>query len=118
MKGCRGFGALVVFPEDGCFAGSVSCSPRSLVQGEKGAKVPERNTQSGDFAKVLREAAPYLGLGTALAATVGCLIALGFWLDGLMGTKPALALVFGTLGVVLALVQFVRMASTLNQRKP
>lgn len=35
-----------------------------------------------------------------------------------MGTKPLLTLVFGLLGVVLALVQFVRMASTLNQRKP
>lgn len=93
-------------------------SPKPLVQGEKGATVPERNTQSGDFAKVLREAAPYLGLGTALATTVGLLIALGFWLDGWMGTRPVLALVFGLLGVVLALVQFVRTASTLNQRKP
>ncbi len=91
---------------------------KPLVQGEKGATVPERNTQSGDFAKVLREAAPYLGLGTALATTVGLLIALGFWLDGWMGTRPVLALVFGLLGVFLALVQFVRTASTLNQRKP
>jgi hypothetical protein len=91
---------------------------KPLVQGGKGATVPERNTQSGDFARVLREAAPYLGLGTALATTVGLLIALGFWLDGWMGTRPVLALVFGLLGVVLALVQFVRMASTLNQRKP
>ena len=91
---------------------------KPLVQGEKGAPVPERNTQSSDFARVLREAAPYLGLGTALATTVGLLIALGFWLDGWLGTRPVLALVFGLLGVVLALVQFVRTASTLNQRKP
>jgi len=94
-------------------------SPKSepLVQGEKGAPVPERNTQSGDFAKVLREAAPYLGLGAALATTVGALIGLGYWLDGWLGTRPVLALVFGLLGVVIALVQFVRMAATLNQRK-
>ena len=89
-----------------------------LVQGEKGAAVPERSTQSRDFAKVLREAAPYLGLGTALATTVGVLFALGFWLDGWLGTKPVLTLVFSLLGVAMALVQFVRMASTLNQRKP
>ncbi len=89
-----------------------------LVQGEKGATVPERNTQSRDFAKVLREAAPYLGLGTALATTVGALFALGFWLDGRMGTRPVLTLVFSLLGVGMALVQFVRMASTLNQPKP
>ena len=80
--------------------------------------VPERKTPSSDFAKVLREAAPYLGLGTALAATVGLFFALGFWLDGLLGTKPGLALAFGTLGVVIALVQFVRMASNLNRPKP
>jgi F0F1-type ATP synthase assembly protein I len=80
--------------------------------------VPERDTQSSDFAKVLREAVPYLGLGTALAATVALLFGFGYWLDGLMGTRPALSLVFGSLGVVTALVQFVRMASTLNQPKP
>lgn len=80
--------------------------------------VPERNTQSSDFARVLREAAPYLGLGTALATTVGFSFALGFWLDRLVGTKPFLALAFGSVGVVIALVQFVRMASNLGRPKP
>jgi hypothetical protein len=79
--------------------------------------VPERNTPSSDFAKVIREAAPYLGLGTALATTVWLLFALGFWLDGLLGTAPGLALLFGSLGVVIALVQFVRMASKLDKPK-
>lgn len=78
---------------------------------------PERNTQSRDFARVIREAAPYLGMGTALAVTVGLSFAFGFWLDGLLGTKPGLSLAFGSLGVVLALVQFVRMASNLNKPK-
>ena len=68
-----------------------------------------------DFARVLREAAPYLGMGTALAATVGLSFGLGFWLDGLLGTKPLLALASGSLGVVAALVQFVRTASNLNK---
>lgn len=73
--------------------------------------VPERNTPSSDFARVLREAAPYLGLGTALAATVGGFFALGFWIDELLGTKPAMSLALGLVGIVVALVQFVRMAS-------
>jgi len=77
--------------------------------------VPERKTQSSEFARVLREAAPYLGLGTALAATIGLLFAFGFWLDGLMGTKPAMSLAFGSLGVLVALVQFIRVASNLNK---
>ena len=80
--------------------------------------VPERNTMSDDFARVIREAAPYLGIGTALAATVGLSFAFGFWLDGLLGTAPGLALAFGSLGVVTALIQFVRMASKLNKPKP
>jgi F0F1-type ATP synthase assembly protein I len=79
---------------------------------------PKRDTQLSDFAKVLRESAPYLGMGTALAVTVGVLFALGFWLDSIMGTKPALSLTFGSLGVVIALVQFLRMASSLNKPKP
>ncbi|MEO8362702.1 MAG: AtpZ/AtpI family protein [Vicinamibacteria bacterium] len=77
---------------------------------------PEENRSSNDFNRVLREAAPYLGMGTALAVTVGLAFGLGYWLDGLMGTKPGLSLAFGTLGIVLALVQFVRMASTLKKK--
>jgi F0F1-type ATP synthase assembly protein I len=79
---------------------------------------PERNRSSSDFERVIREAAPYLGMGTALAVTVGLCFALGFWLDRWAGTKPWLALVFGSLGVVAALAQFARMASTLNKPRP
>lgn len=78
---------------------------------------PQRNAPSSDFARVLRESAPYLGLGTALAATVAILFGFGFWLDGLMGTKPFMSLAFGSVGVLTALVQFVRMASNLNKPK-
>ena len=80
------------------------------------ATVPDRNRSSSDFARVLREAGPYLGMGTALAVTVGLFFALGYWLDGMMGTRPALSLTFGSVGVVAALVQFVRMASTLKPK--
>lgn len=79
---------------------------------------PERETQSSAFARVLREAAPYLGLGTALAVTVGLSFGLGYWLDGLLGTKPFLSLAFGSVGVVIALVQFVRTTSKLSRPKP
>ena len=78
--------------------------------------VPERNTPSSDFGRVLREAAPYLGMGSALAVTVGLAFALGYWLDGLMGTKPALSLVFGSLGIIIALFHFVRTASKVKPK--
>lgn len=79
---------------------------------------PEQETQSSDFARVIREAAPYLGLGTALAVTVSLSFGLGYWLDGLLGTKPFLSLAFGSSGVVIALVQFIRTTSKLSRPKP
>jgi F0F1-type ATP synthase assembly protein I len=79
---------------------------------------PERSAPSGDFAKIMRELAPYLGLGTTLAITVGLACALGYWLDEKLGTSPGLALVFGILGVGAALVQFVRVASQMKPKSP
>jgi hypothetical protein len=80
------------------------------------ATTPDRNRSASDFARVLREAAPYLGMGTALAVTVGLAFALGYWLDGLMGTRPALSLALGSAGVIAALVHFVKTASTLKSK--
>lgn len=77
-----------------------------------------QDSQSRDLARVLREAGPYLGMGTALAVTVGLAFGFGVWLDGLWGTKPGLALTFGSLGVIVALVHFVRMAATLSRSRP
>jgi len=54
----------------------------------------------------VREAAPYLGLGTSLAATVLAGLGFGYWLDARFGTRPLLFLVGGVLGVLAALVQF------------
>lgn len=80
------------------------------------AEAPDGNRSSSDFTRVLREAAPYLGMGTTLAVTVGLSFGLGYWLDGVMKTKPVFSLVLGALGVVVALVQFVRMAGTLRPK--
>lgn len=79
---------------------------------------PEPNTPAGDFGRILREAAPFLGLGTTLAVTVGGIFALGFWLDRKLGTGPILALTFGCFGIAAALFQFVKMASSFKKSKP
>jgi F0F1-type ATP synthase assembly protein I len=79
---------------------------------------PERNTLQGDFAKAMREVAPYLGIGTMLAGTVGLAYALGYWLDGMLGTAPKMAYVTGLFGVVVALIQFVRFASRPTPKPP
>jgi F0F1-type ATP synthase assembly protein I len=62
---------------------------------------------AGDWARALREAAPYLGLGTSLAVTVLAGLGAGYWIDGRVGTKPIFFLVGGGFGLVTAGFQFV-----------
>jgi len=63
---------------------------------------------AGSLARALREAGPYLSIGTALAATVLLGVGAGYWVDRRWGTKPVFLLIGGTLGVVTALFQFFR----------
>jgi F0F1-type ATP synthase assembly protein I len=66
---------------------------------------------SGELARALREAGPYLSIGSALAATVLLGVGAGYVLDRWWGTKPAFLLICGTLGVLTALFQFFRTVS-------
>ena len=59
-------------------------------------KKPEN---SRDWTRALREAAPYLGMGTALAVTVLLGLGAGYWIDGKLGTRPIFFLIGGTLGI-------------------
>lgn len=68
-----------------------------------------------DWTRAVREAAPYLGLGTSLAVTVLAGLGLGYWLDGRFGTRPLLVLAGGVLGLLAALGQFY---TTVTRRKP
>lgn len=70
-----------------------------------------------DRGRALREAGPYLGLGTTLAATVLAGLGSGYWLDGWLETGPLFLLVGGTLGVGVALFYFFRTVSSLSRRR-
>ena len=70
-----------------------------------------------DLGRALREAGPYLGLGTTLAATVGVGVAVGHWLDGRLGTEPWFLLAGGTVSLGAALTYFFRKASDLSKRQ-
>jgi ATP synthase protein I len=61
---------------------------------------------SREWGQVVRDSAPYLGIGTSLAVTVLLGTLGGYWLDGRFGTKPWLFLLGGVLGLGLALYQF------------
>ena len=64
-----------------------------------------------DWTRALREAAPYLGIGTSLAVTVGLGVGIGYWLDKRFGTEPVFFLVGAGLGLVAAGVQFYRLVA-------
>jgi F0F1-type ATP synthase assembly protein I len=64
----------------------------------------------------LREAAPYLGLGTTLAVTVLAGLGGGYWLDGRLGTRPLFLLLGGTLGLAAGLYHFFKTVAGQNKR--
>lgn len=68
----------------------------------------EEKPAGRDWSRAVREAAPYLGLGTMLAASVGLGLGAGYWLDKRLGTAPLLFLVGGVLGMAAAGLQFYR----------
>ena len=70
----------------------------------------KKEGDASDWMKAVREAGPYLGLGTSLAATVLLGLGLGYWGDRELGTKPWLFLLGGALGLGAALYQFVKSA--------
>jgi F0F1-type ATP synthase assembly protein I len=58
--------------------------------------------------QVVREAAPYLGLGTALAVTVLGGFAAGYWIDGRLGTRPVFLLLGAAFGLFAGFYGFFR----------
>jgi F0F1-type ATP synthase assembly protein I len=76
-----------------------------------------RRRGAGDRGRALREAAPYIGLGTTLAVTVAVGLGAGYWLDGQLETRPWFTLAGGSLGVFAALVYILRLASDLSKRQ-
>jgi len=68
----------------------------------------EKRGGARDWTNALREAAPLLSLGTTLAVTVAAALGLGYWLDARLGTHPWFLLAGGSLGVAVALYQFIR----------
>jgi ATP synthase protein I len=71
---------------------------------------PDSKQPGRGWERALREAAPYLGMGTSLAVTVLLGLWIGHWLDGKLGTEPIFFLVGAGLGLVAAGFQFYRTA--------
>ena len=66
----------------------------------------DSNGPGRGWQRAMRDAAPYLGMGTSLAVTVLLGLWIGHWLDKKLGTEPILFLVGAGLGLVAAGLQF------------
>jgi F0F1-type ATP synthase assembly protein I len=76
---------------------------------------PKQEGAGGDWTRALREAAPYLGIGTSLAATILLALWAGYWIDGKLGTRPAFFLLGGAFGLLAA---FWNLYKTIGRRRP
>ena len=89
----------------------------SRIAGSLVPPLPEDPRQSDprdkdSWARAVREAGPYLGIGTSLAVTVACGVYVGYKADERWGTTPALTLTGAVLGIVVAMVGFFRTVMT------
>ncbi len=75
----------------------------------------KRSGEAGDWTRALREAAPYLGIGSSLAFTVAACLGAGYWVDRKLGTQPTFLLMGAVFGMLAAAYNFYR---TVVRRKP
>lgn len=75
----------------------------------------KRNREAGDWTRALREAAPYLGIGSSLAFTLAACLGVGYWIDQKLGTQPIFFLLGAAFGLFAAAYNFYR---TVAGRKP
>ena len=78
---------------------------------------PSRKRQNAGDKRVMKEMAPYMGLGSQLLGAVAVSGFLGWWLDKKFETSPVLFIVFLILGVFAGMYQFISTVSKLNNRK-
>lgn len=69
------------------------------------------------FADTYRNAGPYLGLGTQLAATIILMFFLGRWLDTKFNTTPIMILIFSFIGGFAGIYNFIKTVLQLNEKK-
>ena len=72
------------------------------------ARPGERPEPSGAWGSALRDAAPYIGIGSTLAGTVLLGVGVGYWLDRRLKSDPWFLFAGGVLGICVAMYQFFR----------
>ncbi|KAB2850848.1 MAG: AtpZ/AtpI family protein [Ignavibacterium sp.] len=72
---------------------------------------------SRNIADSYKEAGPYLGLGTQLAATIVLMFFIGKWLDEKFETYPVLSIIFSFFGGFAGIYNFIKAVLNLNEKK-
>ena len=78
-------------------------------------KQGERTSQK--IANSYKEAGPYLGLGTQLAATIVLMFFLGRWLDQKFDLFPFLTIILSFFGGFAGIYNFIKSVLKLNEKK-
>ena len=86
--------------------------------GAKAEKQSQNNSGAfGTFARIYRDAAPYLALGIQLAATVIILFYVGYWADDYFGTRPWLMIAGLAVGVITGFYNFFKTVIDLGKKE-
>ena len=70
---------------------------------------PKPQDEASGWQRALRDSAPFLGIGSSLAATVLIFVWGGHWLDERNGTEPRYFLIGAALGLLAAFYHFYKM---------
>jgi len=79
--------------------------------------VKQEDKISRNIADSYKEAGPYLGLGTQLAATIVLMFFIGKWLDEKFETYPVLSIIFSFFGGFAGIYNFIKAVLNLNEKK-
>jgi len=78
--------------------------------------MPQKPELDSGFAKSMREAGPYLGLGLQLAITIITLVFLGSWLDQKFHSGYFLTLICGFIGIAVGIYNLIKTVNDLEKR--
>jgi len=77
--------------------------------------VKKRETLGESLGEAYRQLAPFMGLGTELAASVAGMLLIGYFLDKHFGTSPWLLLAGAVVGMVGGFYNFIREIQKLSK---
>ncbi len=93
-----------------------SAVPDRLPGRRKPLKADEKDGPGG-WQRTLSDSAPYLGIGSSLAATVLVCLWLGHLVDRKLGTEPVGILVGAAVGLLSAGLHFYRMYKVMSRKR-